>query len=76
MRVLMISYEYPPEVVGGLGAAVSGLARALARRGDYVQVISASSIGDGSSSQRRRCSSLQGGTVSIPRRIGSLRGRW
>lgn len=46
MRVLMISYEYPPEVVGGLGAAVSGLARALARRGDYVQVISASSIGD------------------------------
>ncbi len=46
MRVLMLSYEYPPEVVGGLGAAVSGLARALARRGDYVHVVSASSVGD------------------------------
>lgn len=46
MRILMLSYEYPPEVVGGLGAAVSGLARALARRGDHVHVISASSVGD------------------------------
>lgn len=46
MRVLMLSYEYPPEVVGGLGAAVSGLARALARQGDHVHVVSASSAGD------------------------------
>ncbi len=46
MRVLMLSYEYPPEIVGGLGAAVSGLARAMARRGDHVHVVSASSTGD------------------------------
>ena len=46
MRVLMLSYEYPPEVVGGLGAAVSGLARALLRKGDHVHVVSASSTGD------------------------------
>ncbi len=46
MRVLMLSYEYPPEVVGGLGTAVSGLARALARGGDEVHVICASSEGD------------------------------
>ncbi len=46
MRVLMLSYEYPPEVVGGLGAAVSGLARALVHRGDHVHVVSASSTGD------------------------------
>jgi len=46
MRLLMLSYEYPPEVVGGLGMAVSGLARALARQGDEVHVICASSEGD------------------------------
>ena len=49
MRVLMLSYEYPPEVVGGLGAAVSGLARALVRRGDHVHVVSASPTGDAAS---------------------------
>lgn len=50
MRVLMLSYEYPPEVVGGLGAAVSGLARSLTRHGDEVHVICASSGGDAASS--------------------------
>jgi glycogen(starch) synthase len=49
MRVLMLAYEYPPEVVGGLGTAVSGLARALVRRGDHVHVVSASSLGDSAS---------------------------
>ena len=49
MRVLMLSYEYPPEVIGGLGAAVSGLARALARQGIHVHVVSASTIGDSDS---------------------------
>ncbi|MEW6229345.1 MAG: glycosyltransferase family 4 protein, partial [Bacillota bacterium] len=50
MRLLMLSYEYPPEVVGGLGMAVSGLARALARQGDEVHVICASSEGDSEAS--------------------------
>lgn len=45
MRVLMLSYEYPPEVIGGLGAAVSGLAQALVRQDDYVHVVSVSSSG-------------------------------
>ncbi len=46
MRLLILSYEYPPEVIGGLGMAVSGLARALVRQGDEVHVICASSEGD------------------------------
>ncbi|MCR4402350.1 MAG: glycosyltransferase family 4 protein [Firmicutes bacterium] len=49
MRVLMLSYEYPPEVVGGLGAAVAGLAQALVKQGDEVHVICASSRGDAES---------------------------
>ncbi|MDK2930675.1 MAG: glycogen synthase [Bacillota bacterium] len=50
MRILMLSYEYPPDVVGGLGAAVAGLARSLVKQGDKVHVICASSGGDAASS--------------------------
>ena len=40
MRVLMLSWEYPPFVVGGIAAHVGGLARAMARGGHEVVVIS------------------------------------
>ncbi|MGE5586342.1 MAG: glycosyltransferase family 4 protein [Bacillota bacterium] len=50
MRVLMLSYEYPPEVVGGLGAAVAGLARSLVKQRDEIHVVCASSGGDAASS--------------------------
>ena len=39
MKVLMVSWEYPPLVVGGLAAHVDGLARALARQGHEVVVL-------------------------------------
>ncbi len=39
MRVLMTSWEYPPHVVGGLGAHVGALAPALARLGVEVHVV-------------------------------------
>ncbi len=39
MRVLMLSWEYPPYVVGGMGAHVAGLASALVRAGAEVHVI-------------------------------------
>ncbi|MCB0999163.1 MAG: glycosyltransferase family 4 protein [Acidimicrobiales bacterium] len=38
MRVLMLSWEYPPFVVGGIAAHVDGLARAMARQGHDVVV--------------------------------------
>lgn len=38
-RVLMLSWEYPPKVVGGLSRAVYDLSRALARQGEEVHVV-------------------------------------
>ncbi len=40
MRVLMLSWEYPPLVVGGIAAHVDGLARAMVRAGHDVTVLS------------------------------------
>ena len=39
MRVLMLSWEYPPNVTGGLGSHLAGLTPALVRAGVEVQVI-------------------------------------
>ncbi len=39
MRVLMLSWEYPPHVIGGLGRHVTELARALPRTGAEVHVL-------------------------------------
>jgi glycogen synthase len=40
VRVLQLSWEYPPLVVGGIAAHVDGLARAMARAGHEVVVFS------------------------------------
>jgi glycogen synthase len=40
MRVLLVSWEYPPVVVGGLGRHVHALARRLAAAGHDVRVLS------------------------------------
>jgi glycogen(starch) synthase len=40
VRVLMLSWEYPPFVIGGIAAHVDGLARAMARSGHDVVVLS------------------------------------
>ena len=39
VRVLMLSWEYPPLVVGGLGRHVESLSRELVRAGHEVQVV-------------------------------------
>ncbi|MBC7265243.1 MAG: glycosyltransferase family 4 protein, partial [Chloroflexi bacterium] len=39
MRVLMLSWEYPPHIVGGLGRHVTELVPALARQGVEVEVV-------------------------------------
>jgi glycogen synthase len=39
MNVLMLSWEYPPHVVGGLGAHVAHLAPELAHKGVHVHVV-------------------------------------
>ena len=42
MRILMLSWEYPPHVVGGLGRHVGALARNLAEQGHEVHVVTRS----------------------------------
>lgn len=39
MRVLMLSWEYPPVLVGGLGRHVDALSKALAKQGNEVTVV-------------------------------------
>lgn len=39
MRVVMLSWEYPPFVIGGIAAHVDGLARAMVRGGHEVVVL-------------------------------------
>jgi glycogen(starch) synthase len=45
MRVLMLSWEYPPHIVGGVGTHVSALVPALARRGVEITVITPRWVG-------------------------------
>lgn len=45
LSVLMLAWEYPPLIVGGLARAVHGLSRALARSGLTVHVITRESPG-------------------------------
>jgi glycogen(starch) synthase len=51
MRVLMLSWEYPPHVVGGLGNHVAALVPTLARQGVEVHLITPRS--DGGPSEER-----------------------
>lgn len=48
MRVLHVSWEYPPIVYGGLGRHVQALTRAQAERGDNVTVLTQTSDATGS----------------------------
>ena len=45
MRVVMLSWEYPPKRVGGIAAALEGLAPALARLGVEVHVVTSGDAG-------------------------------
>ena len=45
MRVIHLSWEYPPRRVGGIAAALEGLAPALARTGVEVHVVTCGSAG-------------------------------
>ena len=45
MKILMVSWEYPPVVVGGLGRHVHHLATALAAAGHEVVVLVAAAHG-------------------------------
>ena len=42
MRVLMLAWEYPPNIIGGLGRHMGGLCPALAKKGVEVHIITSS----------------------------------
>src|SRR5881392_4110533 len=46
LRILMLSWEYPPVLVGGLGRHVHALAEAMARAGHQVTVLTRHPAGD------------------------------
>ena len=51
MRVLMLSWEYPPNVVGGLGKHVAELVPALLRRGAEIHIVTPKTSEKGSETQ-------------------------
>ncbi|MDI7247083.1 MAG: glycosyltransferase family 4 protein [Bacillota bacterium] len=45
MRVLMLSWEYPPRIVGGIARHVEDLSKALVRQGVHVDVVTCAADG-------------------------------
>jgi glycosyltransferase involved in cell wall biosynthesis len=46
MKILMLGWEYPPHIAGGLGTACAGLTAALARQGVQIHFIVPQMFGD------------------------------
>jgi 7-carboxy-7-deazaguanine synthase len=44
MRVLMLGWEFPPHISGGLGTACAGLTRGLAANGHHITVETAGTV--------------------------------
>ncbi|HYT09416.1 MAG TPA: glycosyltransferase family 4 protein [Mycobacteriales bacterium] len=68
MRVLMLSWEYPPVLVGGLGRHVHALAEAMARSGHRVTVLTRHAAQDGAGADRVPYDQVAGGVrvVRVP----------
>src|SRR5689334_12655115 len=75
LRVLMLSWEYPPTVIGGLGRHVEGLAAALAAAGHDVTVLTRGAPG---AADRERTGPVRVVRVPVGRPPGGLDGlpRW
>jgi len=68
VRVLMLSWEYPPVLVGGLGRHVHALAEAMARSGHRVTVLTRHAAQDGAGADRVPYDQVAGGVrvVRVP----------
>jgi glycosyltransferase involved in cell wall biosynthesis len=64
LRVLMLSWEYPPRIVGGIARHVYDLSRALARLGHQIHVVTPAHA-DAPAEERRR--TPEGGAVIVHR---------
>lgn len=69
MRVLMLSWEYPPVVIGGLARHVHALARHLALQGHDVVVLCRHTAGTDASTHPRSDRVIEGSESSAWLRI-------
>ncbi|MBX7143522.1 MAG: glycosyltransferase [Oligoflexia bacterium] len=72
MKVLMLGWEYPPHISGGLGTACEGLTRALSRHGAEIQFVVPSLFG-GEHAPHMALMDSRGGT---PKVFGDLTGKY
>lgn len=61
MKVLMLGWEYPPHINGGLGTACEGLTTGLARHGVAIDFVIPRLVGDEQAGHMRLIDSLRGG---------------
>ena len=69
MRILMLGWEFPPFVAGGLGTACQGLTKALAAQGHEVIFILPKSVGGASGGHVNLL-----GSDALPRMVEDVRG--
>jgi len=68
MKVLMLGWEYPPHISGGLGTACHGLTTALARLGVEIDFVVPRFYGDEDSAHMRLWGALDGPAGTTPAR--------
>ncbi len=69
MRILMLGWEFPPFIAGGLGTACAGLTKGLDRLGHEVVFVLPKSIGGATASHVRLL-----GADALPRLVEQVRG--
>lgn len=69
MRILMLGWEFPPFISGGLGTACHGLTRALDRQGHQVLFVLPRAVDRSHSSHVQLISPEQGATDAVPLRM-------
>lgn len=65
MKILMLGWEYPPHITGGLGTACEGLSRALARLDISVDFVVPALFGGENAPHMRLVSAEEGGRTVI-----------
>lgn len=68
MRILMLGWEFPPFMAGGLGTAVEGLTRSLVKKGHEIVFVLPQAIPEGHQSHVELV-----GPKALARRVSSLR---
>ena len=71
MKVLMLGWEYPPHISGGLGTACEGLTRALAERGVDIDFVVPRLYGEEEAQHMHLIGAATGSTAGRPSTAGA-----